>query len=238
MAKQEQRSYRWLFWTLAVVGLCLDQGSKYGMFAWLHDEQFEQTQVYRSHYYKCDIIPGVFQFDAKYTPAQDPGDSWRSWLRTLSAPHLPEVNHGALWGLGPDYNHFFALISVGAAIGILIWSYRSKAIHDRWLCMALGLILAGTVGNLYDRVVFLGVRDFIHVWIFSYDFPVFNIADSCLVCGATLLLLQAFFAPQEEPAVAGEQAEKPELHLWRPEGISPLMQVAPPVERQDAVSEG
>jgi lipoprotein signal peptidase len=55
------------------------------------------------------------------------------------------------------------------------------------------LILAGTLGNFYDRIVFNGVRDFLH-WNYLFDWPVFNIADCCLVCGAGLLLLQAFAA--------------------------------------------
>lgn len=79
---------------------------------------------------------------------------------------------------------------------------RHAAAADRWLCLALGLILAGTLGNLYDRIVFLGVRDFLQ-WYYLFNFPRFNIADSCLVCGASVLLLQAFFA-KEKKAVTEE----------------------------------
>ncbi len=67
------------------------------------------------------------------------------------------------------------------------------------MCFALGLILGGTLGNLYDRIVFSGVRDFL--WWHKYvDWPVFNIADCCLVCGAALLLIEAFFT-KVEPAL-------------------------------------
>jgi lipoprotein signal peptidase len=69
---------------------------------------------------------------------------------------------------------------------------------DGWLSAALGLILAGTVGNFYDRVVFGGVRDFLY--FYKINFPVFNGADCCLVCGAAMLLIHAFFlAPPETP---------------------------------------
>ena len=62
---------------------------------------------------------------------------------------------------------------------------------------ALGLILGGTIGNLYDRLVFGGVRDFLY--FYKIEWPVFNVADCCLVVGAALLLVQAVFvAPQEE----------------------------------------
>src|SRR5262249_6368843 len=77
---------------------------------------------------------------------------------------------------------------------ILFWSCLPSTARDRRLCIALGLIFAGTLGNLYDRVVFGGVRDFLHVYYhpWHFDWPVFNFADCCLVIGAGLLLLQAF----------------------------------------------
>jgi lipoprotein signal peptidase len=211
MINHATSSYRWLFWTLALFGLCLDQGSKYGVFAWLY-----QTPGHR-----FEVVANVFYFDAEFTEQRDTGDNWRSPLRTISSDRMPKVNHGALWGIGggeANYNHLFAIVSIVAAVVIVGWSVVSQA-NDRWMCMALGLILAGTLGNLYDRIVFLGVRDFLH-WVYLFDFPVFNIADSCLVCGASLLLIQAFFAvPQEErkpvatlPATAAtvEHLPKPE----------------------------
>ena len=75
---------------------------------------------------------------------------------------------------------------------------------------ALGLILAGTVGNLYDRLVFNGVRDFLH--FYYVEWPVFNFADCCLVVGAGLLLVQAMFAPPHrgEPVLAAGEAVNPE----------------------------
>jgi len=215
MTATANRSYRWLFWTLAVVGLCLDQGSKYGVFAWLY--HFPPNQ-YGDR--EAVVIPGAFYFSATFTDQTDPGDSWRSPLRTVFGAKLPKVNHGALWGIGDrregaedqsDFNHLFALVSLVAAVAIMTWSFRPAAASDRWLCMALGLILAGTLGNLYDRVVFLGVRDFLQ-WVYLFYFPRFNVADSCLVCGAALLLVQAFFAapqvqtPATEAAPAGSES--------------------------------
>jgi signal peptidase II len=68
------------------------------------------------------------------------------------------------------------------------------------------LILAGTLGNLYDRLVFDGVRDFLHFYLI--DWPVFNIADCCLVCGAFLLLAQAFLGRHAKETQSAAQAEK------------------------------
>jgi signal peptidase II len=197
MSTTANRSFRWLFWTLALCGLVLDQTSKYGLFAGLYNDGRDGLVT---------VVPGVFYLETRYNPHADNGQDVLSPLRHANGPRLPQVNHGALWGIGSGseedpngkgFNHVFATVSVIAAIAIVIWSLRSSTALDRWLCVALGLILAGTLGNLYDRLVFHGVRDFFK-WVYLYDFPVFNVADSCLVCGASLLLLQAFFASHDE----------------------------------------
>ena len=93
-------------------------------------------------------------------------------------------------------NYIFAGVSLLAAAAIIWWSVRPSAARDKILCFSLGLILAGTLGNLYDRMVFHGVRDFLYFhW---FEWPVFNIADCCLVCGVIVLTLQALFNAQPE----------------------------------------
>jgi signal peptidase II len=198
------RSYRWLFWLLALVGFSVDQVSKYGIFAGLYDEDrvgYSGASV--------EIIPGAFEIIANYTRKIDLGQSPLSSLRTISAPHLPYVNEGALFGttlqLSPALANFvFSVVSVLAALGIIYWSTRRSTSRHAYLCFALGLILGGTLGNLYDRIVFSGVRDFFW-WHKFFDFAVFNVADCCLVCGAGLLLVEAFFASSEpKPPTASQ----------------------------------
>ena len=58
--------------------------------------------------------------------------------------------------------------------------------------VALALILGGAIGNLYDRIRFSYVVDFLEVKIIHYHWPDFNVADSCIVIGACLLLLEIF----------------------------------------------
>jgi signal peptidase II len=58
--------------------------------------------------------------------------------------------------------------------------------------VALALILGGALGNLYDRIRFHHVVDFLEVKIVHYHWPDFNVADSCIVIGACLLLLEIF----------------------------------------------
>jgi lipoprotein signal peptidase len=198
------RSYRWLLISLAVLGLAADQAGKYGVFRWLYNDGQGGSYV---------IVPGWFELIAQFDPTTPVCDcNVKSKLQTWSAPMMPRVNHGALWGIGGGQkgtaNGFFAGVSALAAVSILVWGLRRGPASEKWLSAALGLILGGTIGNLYDRLVFGGVRDFLH---FTYvEFPVFNIADSCLVVGACLLLLQALFVPPpaaEQPAaVEGEPA--------------------------------
>ncbi len=196
------KSYRGLLWSLAVGGFVLDQVSKYGMFRWLY---------HPSHEGRREVVDGWFRFIAQYTEVV-PTNALQAW----NGPVLPRVNHGALFGVGGEYqiyaNTFFALVSVAAAVAIALWSMKQATAKDRLLCGALGLILAGTLGNLFDRVVFHGVRDFLYFYWFEW--PVFNVADCFLVGGAGLLLLQAFLAPADEkkpaastPALATAAAE-------------------------------
>lgn len=197
------RSYRWLFVGLAIVGLAADQASKYGVFRWLYDGSQRGER---------EVIEGWFRFTAEFDTSVPPCDCAVGSLQTWSAPVMPRVNHGALFGLGGQHkgnaNQMFAGISILAAVGILVWVTRRTAATDGLLCAALGLILGGTIGNLYDRLVFNGVRDFLY--FYKIDWPVFNVADCCLVVGAGLLLLHAVVTPAHPtPAPATPTDEKP-----------------------------
>jgi lipoprotein signal peptidase len=171
-----ERSFRALLWTLALVGLTLDLGSKYAVFGWLAEVPDHSFVVWGT---------------------RESGFSLTAQFESADSPH---VNQGALFGIKVPgltpraSNYFFAAVSLLAAAAIVAWSFQGSTAADGLLCAALGLILAGTLGNFYDRIVFLGVRDFLH-WNYGFDWPVFNIADCCLVTGAGLLLFQTFFLP-------------------------------------------
>lgn len=209
------RSYRWIFVLLAIIGLTLDLGTKYGMFRWLYNsgEPVERgpfrafTNGEHIVYGEYDLIPGWFKFTAEFDPATPPCDCQiKSPLQTWSAPVLPRVNHGALFGIGQKHkaisNGIFAVVCALAAIAIIAWISVGSARQDRLLCTALGLITAGTLGNFFDRMVFGGVRDFLHFYWF--EFPVFNVADCCLVVGAGILMLQALMNPDGKKTQPGE----------------------------------
>jgi len=137
------------------------------------------------------------------------GSEW--WLWQGHVGIQKSLNEGALFGLGQGGVGVFALFSLAAAVVIPVWLFRSRAAEDRWLTIALGLVMGGILGNLYDRVGLshltwdrfdpsragervYAVRDWVLVqWNERWIWPNFNLADALLVCGAGLLLVQACF---------------------------------------------
>ncbi|MDA0590927.1 MAG: signal peptidase II [Planctomycetota bacterium] len=127
---------------------------------------------------------------------------------------VTSVNEGALWGIGQGYTWVFAVLSVVAIVAVCVWLFAFKAANSLWLTIALGLIMAGTLGNLYDRAgmhgiqvngsPLFGVRDFLLFTFGGWPWPVFNCADCFLVAGAIMLGIQAFQLeePAETPATA------------------------------------
>ncbi|MFX3622624.1 MAG: signal peptidase II [Ectobacillus sp.] len=98
-------------------------------------------------------------------------------------------NRGAAWGILQNQMWFFYIITVVFVIAVVYYIQKyGKA--DKLLGISLGLILGGAIGNFIDRVFRKEVVDFIHTYIFSYNFPVFNIADSALCIGVALIFIQ------------------------------------------------
>jgi signal peptidase II len=62
-------------------------------------------------------------------------------------------------------------------------------------CAGLALLLGGATGNVTDRIIHGAVTDFLEVWIGSYRWPAFNVADSAITIGAILLILDLIFSP-------------------------------------------
>ncbi|MCG1008650.1 signal peptidase II [Salinicoccus sp. ID82-1] len=101
-------------------------------------------------------------------------------------------NSGAAWGLFQGQMIFFYLVTV-LVLGILVYVYIKEAKDNFLLQTAIVLLMAGAFGNFIDRVLFQEVVDFIDVLIISYDFPIFNVADSALSIGVVLMLIEFFF---------------------------------------------
>lgn len=100
-------------------------------------------------------------------------------------------NPGAAFGTGTSYTAVLSCVAV-VAVGVVVW--LALRVADRVWALALGLLLAGVLGNLTDRVFrapgpFEGhVVDFIQL----PHWPIFNVADMCINVAAVLILVQAF----------------------------------------------
>jgi signal peptidase II len=87
---------------------------------------------------------------------------------------------------------FFTVIAIGVSSVLTVWLMKLKP-NEKLLSIALALVIGGALGNLYDRLAYGHVIDFIHLhWDNNY-FPAFNIADSAITLGAAMLLFESLF---------------------------------------------
>ena len=102
-------------------------------------------------------------------------------------------NRGVAFGILNDseFEWRTALLIVAslAAIVVVSWILRKPAGLTKWSFWGLTLVLGGAAGNLYDRMASGQVTDFLLVYLGSYQWPAFNVADSAIVVGSGLLLL-------------------------------------------------
>ena len=105
-------------------------------------------------------------------------------------------NKGAAFGLmsgmeDPARSIIFGVISIFAFI-VFIYVYRTCTPGGWMVPVAVGLIMGGAIGNIIDRVRLGYVVDYLDFFIGGYHWPTFNLADSCITVGVSLLLLQMF----------------------------------------------
>ena len=178
------------FFSIAVGGCALDLATKRWIFAWLGNPAIQCPQPRGAWW----LWPGVIGFETS-------------------------LNEGALFGMGQGMGALFAALSLVAALGILWWLFWVGAARQWLLAVALACVMAGVLGNLYDRLGLPGlvwkydgplhqaggpvhaVRDWILVLIGRWHYPTFNVADSLLVCGAALMIYHALWTrPEENPS--------------------------------------
>lgn len=113
-------------------------------------------------------------------------------------------NQGAAFGLfSQSTSEWRSILLIGfsivALVALVVMLWRTSRL-DRKTSIALALILGGALGNVFDRVVREGgVTDFLLFYIGSYQWPAFNAADSAIVIGSGVLLLD-FFKVKRQPA--------------------------------------
>lgn len=96
-----------------------------------------------------------------------------------------------------DGTFMLGILSAVVSLGIAIYLWRHRGRLTALGGTALALVLAGALGNMIDRLRLGYVVDFIYVRSGNFDFPIFNIADSCVVIGAALLIIGGIFSPDE-----------------------------------------
>jgi signal peptidase II len=172
----------------------------------------------------ADLVTKAWVFNTYYEPElteQGYGQDVSFWWIEGIFGVQPSTNPGALFGMGAGFSFYFAIFSLVALTGIVVWLFVYRAAHDRWLTFALGLVSGGILGNLYDRIG-LGakpeypehIRDNVRDWLlfrlegvpFFDPWPNFNIADALLVTGAAMLFIHSVVLYKQE---LNEQAEEP-----------------------------
>jgi signal peptidase II len=117
------------------------------------------------------VIPGFFNImhtenaGAAFSLFSGARSSWRTFL-------LVAVSTGAL-----------------AVVASLLWHPSDRVRHYRAMRIGLALVLGGALGNVYDRIVHGAVTDFLELYVRSFHWPAFNVADSAITVGAALVLL-------------------------------------------------
>lgn len=118
------------------------------------------------------------------------GQSWdiAPWLSPfLRITHT--TNTGAAFGLFPQWGNFFILIAAVVIVAILVYQ-RYLPGGQQLVRIALGLQLGGAIGNLADRLIRGSVVDFLDLSFWPLrEWPVFNLADTSIVTGVSLLAL-------------------------------------------------
>jgi len=105
-----------------------------------------------------------------------------AWNRGVSFGLLDPGSEAGRWLL------IAVALAIVAALGVWLWR-----IEQRLLGLAIGLIIGGALGNVIDRLRFGAVADFLDVHAAGWHFPAFNVADSAITVGATLIVADALF---------------------------------------------
>lgn len=136
-------------------------------------------------------------------------DQWTKWLIESHLPeqsshevipgllHISHVrNTGVAFGMfangGRDGSSWVLSLFGLVALGLIAVLFHRTSAKDRGLLSALAMVMGGAVGNLLDRISSGAVTDFIAVYLGSYRWPDFNVADSAISIGLVLILFDSF----------------------------------------------
>lgn len=112
-------------------------------------------------------------------------------------------NTGAAFSILGNQTLLLVLVSVVCLILMKEYIKKEKEMTSLSI-ISLGMIIGGTMGNLFDRILYKAVIDYLAFDIFKYSFPVFNLADITITVGAALLLLSYFIENKKKKKISGE----------------------------------
>ena len=112
-------------------------------------------------------------------------------------------NTGAAFSILGNQTLLLVLVSVVCLMLMKEYIKKEKEMTSLSI-ISLGMIIGGTMGNLFDRILYKAVIDYLAFDIFKYSFPVFNLADIAITVGAALLLLSYFIENKKKKKISGE----------------------------------
>lgn len=205
-----------LLWLLVATSVLADQLSKAWFVYRLGTHQQPGFLPFLGEYFTLwGELNGTAAVTAHYEPFQPYIPVWEPWIRFTLA-----TNSGAAWSILEGNSFLLSFVSLTMVL-LLYLLWRKSFQHHPGMTLALGAIIGGALGNFADRFRMKEVVDFIAVKIpyigklfpvlgDPYNFPIFNIADSCACCGTFALAVYLIVAdirgwgrhkPKPAPAV-------------------------------------
>ena len=172
-----------LIFLTALIVLFVDQFSKY----WIMSSHVVGTLGYTGSWYDLNALRSFLSESAVIQKNAIPQDG--TFIVLSFTP-----NDAALWGIGSGNPWASRLLLALTALFIfllLFFTFRTYKNLPKLSRFIVGLLIGGSIGNLYDRIAFGYVRDMICTRFI--DFPIFNVADSAICIAIALLVFEAFF---------------------------------------------
>jgi len=145
------------------------------------------------------------------------GASWMPW--DWLAPYARVVhwyNTGVAFGMFQGQNLIFSILAIIVSL-VIVFYFPHVPEQEPLLRLAMGMQLAGALGNLIDRVTIGHVTDFISVG----TFPVFNVADSSITVGCAILLLTVYLQERRQQKAKSTDSDAKEAEAKRDESEQP-----------------
>jgi signal peptidase II len=129
-------------------------------------------------------------------------EGWRHQVVANFIYLVHSQNPGVAFGVLADSASIWTRVALIAGsvvvIAMLAWMLVANRSGGALSAAGLALLLGGATGNVTDRIMHGGVTDFFEVWLGSYRWPAFNVADSAIAIGAALLIIDVLFGSRQQ----------------------------------------